>query len=205
MRAALLTRRSATRYRSVVASIANDTFTDVAGTNLTAHTADSGQAWAKNTEVGNGVISASGRARGGTAKTRYDLNITPATAEVDIELDVTVISLAAAAGIIARSVGNTTRVNFFYSSSGQTWNVEDGGGSIVATSAVVPMTVGTPYHIRIECRNATKKIFSNGVQVLSTTSNLITPNGKVGFQWSADGSASDARGIHFDNLMVYPV
>jgi hypothetical protein len=63
------------------------------------------------------------------------------------------------------------------------------------------LTVGATYAVRLEIRNAAKKLFVDGIQRASSTDNAITQVGRAGIR-SGPGVTTATTGYHLDNFSV---
>jgi hypothetical protein len=185
----------------------SDTFTDTSGTLLASHTGETGATWTTHPNYAdNGQISSANRARpvdGNLPTAMYYASGTPAGAEYNVSLGaVTVVAQGLG------SVGPTARV----ATAAQTFYVaryvaDNGTRDIVKFVAGAATTLGSfagtreaagvTTVIRLECKNATKKLFSDGVERVSSTDNAITAAGKAGL-W-LEGDVTDSQGVHVDN------
>jgi hypothetical protein len=169
----------------------SDTFTEASDTTLISHTSDSGHSWTKN-QGNNLTVLASGdylynAAPSNTSK--YTLGVTPASAEYDVQATVT------ASG---NGPGPSGRADFdneygCYFQSGD-WvlrkivsGVETSIGSYTGdapTSAKV---------VKLEIRDATKKVYIDGVERISSSDNAVTSvlNPGLNFRGSAGEQMDD--------------
>lgn len=191
----------------------NDTFTDTAGTDLSAHTPDTGGAYTSHASYGGElVISDANRLRRGAAGSNalYYNATDPATAEYDVQVDLHVVTtsetrLFGPAGRIA--TGANTLYFARYSVANSRWELF----RIVAGSAVAmgtfsqTLTAGNSYTCKLELRNAAKKVFIDAVERISDTDNTITAAGKIGVREGVSGAGSggsNTTGHHLDNLVA---
>ena len=92
-----------------------------------------------------------------------------------------------------RFASSTNQVKFEKRVSGVTTTL---GNSSYTFSANTALTV------KVEVRNATKKVFINGVQTFSTTDNVLASIGRVGIFVPSGTTMSNTTGIHIDSLEV---
>lgn len=185
-----------------------DTFTDAAGTNLTAHIPEVGGPWFKNPfRGGDLVIDAVNRARagsGGYASCAYNLTAIPATAEYDLLADFVVLSnptdtRVALSAHYDASVGQAFVGGWDGFTPG--WFIgNDTASSGVLASTPASVTVGNTYQVHLEVRQSgadtTLSLYIDGVLTVGPITRTDFPAaGKAGFLILV-GTASDAYGIH---------
>jgi hypothetical protein len=192
-----------------VALVAQDSFTDTNGTNLTAHTRDDAGTWAKMAGVTADINIDTNRVYAGATTAHYVASGTPSSAEYDIEFDLTYLTnVADAAGVFARcNAGNS---NDFYlarlaGTAGaaptaiQVVKLVGGAGTVIASFTDTAPSVGVPRSYKFEVRDATKKMYRDGVELCSSTDNVITQVGVHGLRLLGAGSSS---GLVMDNYEV---
>ncbi|API58288.1 hypothetical protein BSL82_02350 [Tardibacter chloracetimidivorans] len=178
----------------------NDTFTAADGTLLTAHAADSGEAWTALT--GNFVVR-SNRIRANATTVVVQSEWTPAGAEYDIEADFHVHTTISQSTFIAARIQSSNTYVVFGWLNGTGWTIGHtvSGSFTNNNSSAFTLVAGTTYHLRVEVRNGTKRLYVDDVLTCSTTANTITDAGKVGFR-NSGGAPTDSTGYHWDNLTV---
>jgi hypothetical protein len=195
-----------------VAEFLNDTFTEGSDTALASHTADSGGAWAQHPNFTTNtmtVVASEDRVKGnstsGTAF--YYNNETPGSAEYDVEATFRVTTAGDSQshpGLLARlATGASTFYQMYYAGDGtpgpvQLQKVVAGVATTLATAAFTPAT-NTDYQFKLEIRDAAKKVYIDGVEVISSADNAITDAGFVGIRSRANGridnlTATDTTG-----------
>jgi hypothetical protein len=189
------------------AAFASDTFTDTAGTELSAHPADTGQTWVEHPSYASGslVITDANRLRCGAGVGGYYLDAAPATAEYDVTADFVVIS---STGIFAGQTARMdTAANTFYhvrfNSTIGCWELFKfvaGANTSLGQGPAFTYTVGETYTVTLQIRDAAKKIIVDGVEQVSSADNSITAAGRAGIRWSSGNS--NTTGTHLDNFTV---
>lgn len=122
----------------------------------------------------------------------YYVTGSPASAEYDVQAVMSWPSTLAQQAVCGRIDPATGDFYGAYYSSG------DGGWSLyrvenistftlLDTAAFTPSTA-TPYTVKLEIRDATKKVYVNGVEVLSSADNVITAAGKAGLLLNGAGN-----------------
>jgi hypothetical protein len=181
----------------------SDTYTDAAGTDLTAHTGEVGA-----TYEGSGlVITADGRVRNANASEGVVAwpSGMPLSNEYDVDLDFFVTGTPGAldyAGVIVRHNAASQYYRAMYFVGVNEWRLSrvDAGTETVLGSFPQVLGSGT-VHLRFEVRNDAKRVILDGVERISSTDNLFTDAGVVALQMS-HSSVGDTVGVHFDNLVV---
>lgn len=175
---------------------ANDTFTEAADTSLVSHTSDSGHTWTK--DFGNVLtVIAAGDYIANTAPTnssRYSLGVTPASAEYDVQADV-VSTIEWSGGVLGRidTAADDRYTAVYENSLWKLWKTDAGVTTTLATYSG-DSTNGVTRTVKLEIRDATKKVYVGGVERISSTDNAITATGKPGIYW--DGNST---GTQMDN------
>ncbi len=186
-----------------------DNFNGAAGTLLQAHSPDTGGAWSKQEGLTSDyAIDGAGGLYlpGGTDARTYWNAATPASAEYDVEVQFTRLGTAAASGggdiiLLARRTGTATfgdgygaRINFS-AATVTLFKEPTTGGATQIGSAAKTWTVGTVYVVKLQVRNATKKVFVDGVEVISSTDNSNTGVGKAGLSGAPNNAGVSSATI----------
>lgn len=175
---------------------ANDTFTAGADQSLVDHTSDSGHTWTK--DFGNVLtVNAAGDYISNTAPTnssRYSLGVTPASAEYDVQADV-VSTIEWSGGVVGRidEVASDRYTAVYENSDWKLVKVDAGVATTLATFTG-DSTNGVTRTVKLELRDATKKVYVGGIERISSTDNAVTAAGKPGIYW--DGNST---GTQMDN------
>lgn len=199
----------------------SDTFTEVSDTELSLHTPDLGTAWAQVITGTTRTFTVLGAtddcassisASSGNNEILYLATPLPASADVDVEFEITSLhtggtSTSGIVGLVARSDGADT-----YYATGIRSN---SGGSIIQLmkfisgvlteiDTQVTPTVNIGDVIRLECKDAAKKVFLNAAEIMSSADNEITGIGQVGVGgggsvWTLDTLNVDQK---FDNFVA---
>lgn len=211
-----------------MATLATDTFTEASDTALESHTASGGGTWAKHVNFATGatVLGATDRVEGtsSSATSIYYHSATPPVAEYDVTVTVNMKSgygdsLSPHNGIIARvDTSATTFYQVYFNSSAATDTLEllvtNAGASTTLGTYTWSPTANTDYTIRFEVKDATKKVFLNGTERISSVNNDVTAAGKIGIRCRSYGRvdnysvtyvASDApmrKSHRFAHMMV---
>lgn len=182
----------------------NDTFTDVGGTLLSAHTGEAGATWTKHSAASSNAQIAGNRARvtsGGNAVGLYYASGTPATAEYDVQALVYRASSSGTFSGIAGRIDTASNTLYLARYNGTDWQLLKIVAGTVTTLATFAqaLTVGQTYDVKLEIRDALKKVFVDGVEVISSTDNAITAAGRAGVRL-ADTTASDTTGTQIESI-----
>jgi parallel beta-helix repeat protein len=187
------------------AAVVTDSFTGTDGTLLQNHVGEVGASWTKHSAYPADLALFGGRAQG-PEWAMYHASGIPSGNEYDVQADITVKSNVGATGVIARS--DTATESFYlarYNAATAAWELDNctnpTPGCVVLGSFAQTLTVGQTYTLKLEVRNAQKKLFVNGVQRASSMDNAITRVGRVGVR-QGPGSGSTTTGYHLDNFSV---
>lgn len=179
-----------------------DNFTDTDGTLLQSHTPSDGIGiWSRHGISTSNLDIHNNRVTPIAGECEYFRTTDPAGAEYDVEIDVYVASNAGYGGVLARvNSGSFEAYAAGYnagSGNWYLWKVSSGGGFGILGTSPATLVVGQSYHIKLECRDAAKKMFVDGVELISTANNEITAAGKAGI-FNGDGTST--TGYHLDNF-----
>lgn len=186
----------------------SDTFTDTSGTNLTSHTGEVGASWtALGLGGGSAAISDANRARPNSGGSLWDIwysSGSPATAEYDVEGDLYVASNIGAGGIAGRVYETDNAYFAYFNSTVSEWRLFKivSGSYTLLGSYSQSLSTSTSYAILLEIRDATKKVYIDTVERISSTDNAVASAGKAGV-WLENGS--DSTGYHIDNFVASDV
>jgi hypothetical protein len=161
----------------------------------------------------NLVISNANRARAvaSTVAIVYYASGTPATAEYDVEAVARPITVAAGASdaVVAGRM-DTAALTFYcvrYVTATTNWRLTrfvTGTATDLGTNFTQTLTADTDYTVKLEIRDATKKVFIDGVERISSTDNTITAAGLAGMRM-VSGAVGDAAGMHIDSFTASDV
>jgi hypothetical protein len=182
------------------------------------HTPDSGGTWVRvnsamstmQQQVDQGRCYGQCTASGGT---EYYLNVNPASAEYDVEADVIPVTLGAdywQAGLVGRyNSANDDHyyVRYVYVPGFMRWEMYKyaGGVGSLLGSYDDTLSLGVSKHIKLELRDATKKLFVDGVERISSNDNAVAGAGHPGtFFWNNTGNVGmpSTVGLQLDNFGV---
>jgi hypothetical protein len=174
-----------------------DTFTDTDSTPLGSHTGETGASW---TEHGSYVLANDPFITGNKLRSNVDGEMalwyasgTPLSAEYDVECEITMVTLGLArkAGVAGRiAAGANTFYFAWYNDFGSSWELLKmvaGASTLLGTYAVAAGL--QTYTLKLEIRDATKKLFLDGVERISSSDNAIAAAGKAGVLSNAGGGA----------------
>lgn len=188
-----------------MAILAQDTFTDVIGTFLEAHTPDSGGTWIEHpaNAAGNHVITDQNRLRCSAGTSAYYLD-TVLPVEYDLECDLFVKSLIGSWGIMSRMSSVSPLEGYFLRWTPTTglWELFKfvAGASTLITSATQSYSVGQQVHVKLITRDAYKAVETDGVELLRTTDNAVAAAGFAGIR--SNNGVQNTTGPHYDNFTV---
>ncbi len=174
-----------------------DTFTDTAGTLLTAHTPDGGGSWSISTGGSDGVITASNTLRaGGTVATGALHSATPPSADYSVYAKVIAKNLGVdhRIGVAGRMVGDDRYSVHLRGLAGTFRLMKNVGGvgSQLATDATITVVEGGEYALELRMSGSTLEGYVDGVLKLSATNTDLTAAGKAGVALDGSGTISDS-------------
>ena len=174
-------------------TIFDDTFTESSDTDLVSHTSDSGHTWTEissNASTKARVFAAtdvcSPSANVNDSNIGYTADVTPSTAEYDVYVELA--GLPTDTG--TRTAGITGRVtdssNYYFicllsnaHATNSTRLFKKVAGSNTQLGSI-DLTLAASDVIKLEIKDATKKVFQNGGEQLSSGDNALTSVGKGG-------------------------
>lgn len=203
--------------------IFSDSFTEAANTPLTSHTPETGTGWVEvfnTTGTGYLVVTAATDSVGASADINSSgagcrSNPSPSSAEYDVQATMSADEGAAETGtkptgFFFRWIDNDNSYFLFHYPNAHANNAENlykrvGGTNTLLASVDVTEAAGNVY--KLEVRDATKKLYINGSEVLSTSDNALTGAGACGlFVGGAFGITGHFRTPYqWDNYSVNEV
>jgi hypothetical protein len=187
------------------APLLEEHFTGTDGITLQSHTADSGHTWTKHTTAtvdvtfrfSRGYIASSGNGL-------YFSSAVPSSAEYAVEavLESEGTNATATGGPSGR-MDTVAQTHYharwsFVTGLWELYKFTAGTAVLLDSSALMPFT-GAPRFVRLELKDAAKKLFVDGVQLCTSADNTITAVGRPGLRFS--GASNDA-GVHMGQLMA---
>jgi hypothetical protein len=179
-----------------------DSFTAADGTLITARSGELGATWTVHSvynptpasgrnfaienngvfpTVGGSVVYASG---------------VPGTDEYDVVADYKYVSNAGLTAICGRVDTAAATFYYVYHDGTQIILARMVSGTVTSMNAVAyTMTVGSTYEVKLQIRDAAKKVFINNVEIISHADNTITSVGRVGLRSLTVASATTGRHI----------
>ena len=194
----------------------SDTFSiDPAGTDLSAHTPDTGGTWVVDPSVnGDAVISSNQRLRqNSSAKSIWTINVNPPSPNYYVQADLyayTLIPNEQATGVFARYQGSGNGYAAYYAiGPPNTWYIAKiSGGSItpIGTNTSQTISILTPYTIQLSLLGSQLTLTVNGVTVAQATDTTYSTAGLAGVFFGGVGTVpTNATGVHIDNYQTGPV
>lgn len=180
-----------------------DSFTDTNGTALDAHTGETGATWTKVVADTTGLgawLNGGYCMENGGSHGHYEASGTPATAEYDVIVPWFVKTNLGNSGHLGRKqAGAVTFYGVFFSGTDIIlYKCVAGTYTSLGTYTLNPV-VGTTYVIKLQIRDAAKKIFIDGVERISSTDNVITGAGKVAIRLD-NASYSTNTGVWAESI-----
>jgi hypothetical protein len=185
------------------AAVVTDSFTGTDGTLLQSHVGETGATWTKHPNYAADLKILTNRVWG-PEWALYLASGIPSSSEYDVSATITVKSNAGATGVVGRAdagPGDSFYMGRYNASTGAWELVSCTPNCAVLGSFAQTLTVGQTYALKLEIRNAQKKLYVDGVQRASSIDNGITAVGRAGIR-QGPLSASTTTGYHVDNFSV---
>ena len=186
------------------AAVVTDSFTGTNGTLLENHVGETGASWIFHPAYPADLTLLNGRVWG-PEWGLYLASGIPPTNEYDVSVDLTVMSNSGAIGVVGRSLtsGSDSLYMARYNMAGTRWELVKciSTGCTNLATATETLVIGSTYNLKLEIRNAAKKLYVNGVERASSTDNAITQVGRAGIR-SGPGVTTSTTGYHLDNFSV---
>jgi hypothetical protein len=187
----------------------SDTFTESSDVALESHTGETGATWTVHSSYTSKlrILAANDELQTkatGTGSTAYYASGTPASAEYDVEQDVVFLSTSSDEVDLGVTGRMSTSANTFYHArharNSNVWQLYKfvAGSATLLDSYVQALTTSQVYSLKLEIRDAAKKLYVDSVERCSSADDVITATGKAGVRWNF-GSANrfNARGDNF--------
>ena len=188
------------------AAVVTDTFTGTNGTLLESHTGEVGATWGWHPNYAADLKLQNNKVWGPEWGLYFASGI-PSTNEYDVTADLTVMSNAGAIGVTGRTStsGSDDLYMARYNAGSVRWELVKCGGGACTNLGFFNQTlaIGSTYAVKLEIRNAAKKLFVDGVERVSSTDNTITQVGRAGIR-TGPGVTTASTGYHLDNFNVNP-
>lgn len=190
-----------------MAIFVSDSFTDTDSTALQSHTGETGATWTKHASGlgADAIINNNQLAFTDAAGAEYYASGTPASAEYDVEADVVVVDTTrdSAVGVLGR-----------VDTSALTWYLADHVGSLnqwrlfrrvngsftSLGSFSQDLTNATTYELKLEIRDAAKKLYVDGVERISNADDNVKPAGRAGVR--LDSTPGNTDGMRLDDFVA---
>jgi hypothetical protein len=184
-----------------MATFVDDTFTDTNGTDITLHTGETGATWTAHPSSAGTMqhIDSNALHDQGTSNNIAYASGTPAGVEYTVSANATWATAVGFTGLCARMDTSANTFYMYRATNGTTMELfkRIAGTFTSLGTATVTALNGTTHDCLFECKDATKKGFHDGVEILSSTDNAITAAGRAGVR----GNGSSATvGAHLNNF-----
>jgi lysophospholipase L1-like esterase len=171
-------------------TIANDLFTDTNGTALESHTADSGATWTKHSASAGGATINSNKVSGVSNATLalYYSSVIPASADYDVQADITFTTAASALSGIAGRIDPSAATLYFFRYSGATGSGQYqlyktvAGTSTLIGSYNAAESNGVTRTLRLSMYGSVISAWIDGVQRIAVIDSAITAAGRPGLR-----------------------
>ncbi|HXG72832.1 MAG TPA: hypothetical protein VNJ04_19730 [Gemmatimonadaceae bacterium] len=183
-----------------------DSFTDGAGTLLSAHTGEVGATWTlRSGDTGSMVITDANRVRNtSTALASYFASGALTTVDQDISV-VYHFKSDVSQGVALLGRWNETtsyyRVNYVNNVTTPNFQLQKAVSGTITTLGTFNFTpaAGSDTIVLLQLRDATKKVFVNGAEAISSIDNAVTSGTRAGAQMQV-GTSTNIAGIHLDDF-----
>ncbi len=188
-----------------MADFVTDTFTDTDGVILSSHIGELGATWTNRFGGENFVIKSNRIFSAVSSYAIWSASGTSTNGEFNVEATFRIVSDVGLVWIHGRFKTNNGDCYFARLEPGHLKLMRN-GGDIVLDDHPITWNVGQDYVIRLEIKDATKKIFLDGVEVCSSIDNVITgaAGELVGVSAVAPGG-STTTGYHIADFRAYPI
>lgn len=193
----------------------DDTFTDAENTLVQNHTGEIGATWTKHSGSGTDAkVTNANRVIASASDQRaiYYASGVPANAEYDVEGSIRAVTndgIDEDISVAGRM--STTATTFYFAENNplgtDAWylyKVVSGTFTSLGSYAQT-LTAGNSYTVKLEIRDAAKKVYVDTVERISSTDNAITAAGRAGFYLWRDLVASNTTGFHLDSITASDV
>ncbi len=144
----------------------NDTFTDTNGTNLTAHTGETGATWSQHPSFSGAATIQSNRALGGGDNRIFYAAGTPGSANYTVAARLYIISGGTHCGVAARMSTSTSTWYTLTLDSGSLKLFKSASSQLASTVSMTP-TVGETYILTLDVSGSSTTAIAGRVQRLS--------------------------------------
>lgn len=188
-------------------AFASDSFTDADGTALQSHVGEVGATWASHPQYTGTYEIRSNRAAKASADTLPCLFLAsglPATAEYDVQLVLHFGSTQVTRNGPAGRVSPTAKTFYAVRYAAGNWQLFKfvaGTATQIGTFASTAAG-GDDKTVLLQIRDAAKKVFINGAELISSTDNAITAAGRVGFYHDNGSVGSAGLGQQIDDFIA---
>jgi hypothetical protein len=186
-----------------------DSFTDVAGTQLTAHSGEKGATWTNWSRAGgSGEITDANRVRAGTVDLHAVVTAsgTPPGADYEVAGEFYVASLTEPTliGLLGRrdDASDSEYLGWHNTATGQ-WGISrrlGGTGTDLGATAARPLAVGRTYQAVLRLRGSVIVLAVDGTELVTARDDAITAAGAAGVRIAQRTRAGNSAGIHLDGL-----
>jgi hypothetical protein len=189
----------------------HDTFTDNAGTDITAHTPDTRGVWIGDSFlIGDAVITNNDRLRQNSSNSSvYTINVNPPTPNYSVSCTIYAYSFLGnefGTGIVARWQGNGNGYAAWYSPKSRQWALSVFSGGIGQGGGVYAQTINRNqnYTLSLIVSGSSVSLAVNAVTLISINDGTYPSAGRAGVYFGAEtGSIStDTTGVHLDDYQT---
>lgn len=189
-----------------MATFAQDLFADGTNTAIASHTPDVGGSWVRPSyETATIIISDANRVRANSssAATAYN-NGSPASAEYDVQADIITLSVTNGRADVAGRLDTAAQTYYLggFNGNGDNWQLfKCVSGSFTSLGTYGDAdSASRSRTVKLEIRDATKKVYVDGTERISSSDNAITAAGKAGIRFDAQNTPDNTTEHHVDNF-----
>ena len=199
-------------------TVVSDSFTEAVDTDLTAHTPDTGIAWTELYDASTAGTDATIDAALDVVRAGSDENgvaqgytAGPAPTGVDQSISFTLSAIDTTSGTEPIGVfGRTTGTNDSYylqilpnANSEDSLKLFKAIGGVPTELGTIDVTIAAGDTFKLEITDATKKVYHNGTEVISSTDNAVTAAGTWGFYIGGTATGGDMSAAwHIDDFVA---
>jgi hypothetical protein len=156
----------------------SDTFTDTDGVLLENHAPETGGAWLRRLGFSSVQIDSNAIEPTGSGWIFYTNSEAPGGNEYEVQLDVTTSGVQ---GLLVRFVDLSNYYNVYLFDALNQWVlIKRVGGTSTQIASLIEAAPATPYEMKLECLTATKKLYVDDVEKMSTADDELQDTGLAG-------------------------
>jgi hypothetical protein len=187
-------------------SVLSDNFTDTNGTDLSAHTSDSGHTWIKHGSHASTILINNNRTYTGTSNWGlYYSSDVPSSADYTVKANIYIYTEADYGGSPAGRISTSADTYYFVLVQARSggdyvglYKTIDGVMTEIGSTTSFAMSSGNVYEIKLVMVGSSIKVFCGGTEKISVTDTSITGAGRPGVSLYGGGTST---AIHVDSIV----